>query len=42
MRVGTLPSMKDAAALDWSLGFKPIAPCNANLTAGTLLFELVL
>ena len=34
--------MKEAAALYRSLGFKPIAPDNANSVAGTLFFELVL
>jgi hypothetical protein len=37
MRLDTLPSMEEAAALDRSLGFKPIAPYNAN-TLASLLF----
>jgi hypothetical protein len=37
MRLDTLPSMKEAAALDRSLGFRPIAPYNAN-TLASLLF----
>jgi len=32
--------MKEAAALDRSLGFKPIAPYNANPVAGTFLLTL--
>ena len=42
MRLDTLPSMNEAAALDRSLGFKPIALYNAKPVAGTFLFELVL
>jgi ribosomal protein S18 acetylase RimI-like enzyme len=42
MTLDTLPSMKEAAALYRSLGFKPIAPYNATPVAATLFFELVL
>jgi hypothetical protein len=41
MRLDTLPSMKEAAALGRSPGFQPIAD-NANPVAGRLFVELVL
>jgi putative acetyltransferase len=42
MRLDTLPSMKAAVALYTSLGFKAIAPYNANPVDGTLFFECAL
>jgi hypothetical protein len=41
MRLDTPPSMKRRRRYR-SLGFKRVAPCNANPVAGTLFFELVL